>query len=138
MIPSPGANIAIARSMRARQNDPAQSYLTGREATAHSHTVKKSRFPLIDVWHDSPLYLGAVQTPVLSILLLTCLVITSLPVDEERSKVEAVEVRDNGWHGVKATRKAPTESHDPIAEVVDMPAHAPPAADDKLGASCSG
>eukprot|EP00968_Pinguiococcus_pyrenoidosus_P028319 scaffold7766_cov277-Pinguiococcus_pyrenoidosus.AAC.3 len=52
-------------------------------------------------------------------------------VHQEDAEVDGVEVRDDV---LGAAEKAPREAHEPVACVVDLPCHAPPATDEKLPA----
>mmetsp|Transcript_18439 Transcript_18439/g.69773 ORF Transcript_18439/g.69773 Transcript_18439/m.69773 type:complete len:394 (-) Transcript_18439:86-1267(-) len=72
-----------------------------------------------------------VLLPVVAVLDAAHVVVPIGAVHQEDAEVDGVEVRDDV---LGAAEKAPREAHEPVACVVDLPCHAPPATDEKLPA----
>jgi hypothetical protein len=85
---------------------------------------------LVDIRNDPVRHNLHILFPIITVLLGAVLVVSPLSVDQEDDKVEKVKVGDGG---VEAGREGPGEGHDPVAEVVGVPAPAPPAAGDEPG-----
>lgn len=86
----------------------------------------------VHVRDNTPRYELAVLVPILPVLFAAREVVAPLTVDQQARKVQAVEVRDDGCRALTTARKAPRQAHDPVAQVVDVPRHAPPSTRDEL------
>ena len=72
---------------------------------------------------------GAVSLPIVAVLFSARFTVASVAMDEENAEIYDVKVRNEVG---KAARETPRPRHDPVAEVVDVAADAPPTADDQL------
>mmetsp|Transcript_8209 Transcript_8209/g.29984 ORF Transcript_8209/g.29984 Transcript_8209/m.29984 type:complete len:364 (-) Transcript_8209:421-1512(-) len=86
----------------------------------------------VHVRTEPPPHDGAVRVPVLPVLLLARLLISLVAVHEQHAEINDVKIR----HDVaEPARQAPRPRHEPIAEVVDVPRHAPPPGDQQTRAA---
>ena len=72
----------------------------------------------VHVWNESVGDVRAILVPVPAVLEATGGVVAHVPVDEETSKVNGVEVRDDVSD---SAREAPSETHKPVPRVIDVP-----------------
>merc|ERR1712070_1054590 len=77
----------------------------------------------VDVWDDAVWHALAIFVPCRSVLCTALVIIPAFAVDEKSSKVNDVKVRQDAG---KAAGKAPGESHEEVAKVVDVTGKAPP------------
>mmetsp|Transcript_31262 Transcript_31262/g.58285 ORF Transcript_31262/g.58285 Transcript_31262/m.58285 type:complete len:275 (+) Transcript_31262:79-903(+) len=121
--------------MRAQQSFTA---CTGpsRMASGPAHAARM--VCLVDLVHErdyAPAHNRAIRVPIFAVLLLAGVLVAHFPVNEQSSEVDGVEVRDDV---VEPARQTPRPSHDPVAEVVDVPRNSPPPAYQELGSTLGG
>ena len=118
--------------------------------------LKPSLVALVNSRNDPPFHLFAVRVPIFSILPPALLLVSSFSVDKKNSEVDQIEIRDwdspalhalgtdQSHAGIlnrgsklvtcRESGEAVCPRHDPVAQIIDMTRHTPPAGGDESSA----